>query len=257
MSNYDDGYYLTLHVDLRDTVLEDFIEHAESVIKNLADLGLLDFKGYREWKQVKAGAPWPDNMISPWEEGMVTAQWNYVTEDDTTDIVMSVVRRGQTSCLWACMYITQGFWPKNKRYGQGKSNFRVEANHYRRDRLNITVQESHNIKPVLGDLLLVWIKHYWRGGIDILEIDNRLEEDTQSSMLHPWEQIPDNKWEREAVRLLMQGLTNNEIAERLGEEGIEVKGKTIANELAQLRKTYRGIVPLRRQRTKGDPENRE
>ena len=58
----------------------------------------------------------------------------------------------------------------------------------------------------------------------------------------PWENIPDYRWDRDAVRGLWEGLTSKEIADRLSSG---LNAKTVTNRLSVLRKQYPKYVPIR------------
>ena len=53
----------------------------------------------------------------------------------------------------------------------------------------------------------------------------------------PWERIPDHSWDRAAVKMLFDGYTDPEIAEKL-----HVSAKTVTNKLSALRGLYPQIV---------------
>jgi hypothetical protein len=159
----DSAYYLTAHVDLEATQLEDFIEHMEQEIWSIGMLGLLDFgRATGQWKR-EDWKPFPHEKNS----NIRIAQHNFESDDAKNSIAISVVKRGNTSCWWSACYPGQGFSP-NRPIAPGKSDFRLEATHYRYDRLNVVMWESPNIEPVLGDYLLAWLKQYWRDGVEDL-----------------------------------------------------------------------------------------
>lgn len=66
----------------------------------------------------------------------------------------------------------------------------------------------------------------------------------------PWEQLPDVSWDRDAVQLLCRGLTDREIAKRVGKD---ITAKTVSNRLSVLRQQYPGLVPTREELKKRPP----
>ena len=64
--------------------------------------------------------------------------------------------------------------------------------------------------------------------------------ENQDSNTQPWEKIPDHLWDREAVRMLLKGCTNKEIADKLG-----ISDATVANRFSELRRDNKGLVPKR------------
>lgn len=56
----------------------------------------------------------------------------------------------------------------------------------------------------------------------------------------PWLKIPDYKWDRKAVQMMVEGFTDPEIAKALN-----LAGKTITNRLSRLRQQYPDFVPKR------------
>ena len=68
----------------------------------------------------------------------------------------------------------------------------------------------------------------------------------------PWDEISDNEWGREALRLFCKGLTYLEIANRLGGGGTP-QADTIMNFISRLRRDYKQAgIPNRKKHKKGE-----
>jgi hypothetical protein len=161
MSGQDGSYYLTLHVDLLGTILDDFIEHAETVTQDMAYLGLLE-EEEGQWRKGE------DREPPEYAPNSNSVQWDFGPAPHIVSVSVSSTQKSKTSCTWHGFYLRQGIFPYGKPRG-GKMDFTLIATHYRRDRLNVAMWESPNIEPILGDYLLAWMKQYWRDdGIDNL-----------------------------------------------------------------------------------------
>jgi len=173
----DNSYHLTAHVDLLNTVLQDFIEHMDTIVQVLASMGLQD-KGSGQWKEIES------DKASHLPENTKISQWQLLSPIGETLIGLSVVQRGDTTCKWFAFFPQQGQGYSTWRKGTGKSDFSLEATHYRRDRLNVVMWESPNVEPILGKYLLTWMKQYWREGVDDL-LAKGIQTPVQPTGQHP------------------------------------------------------------------------
>jgi hypothetical protein len=165
-----DAYSLTLHADLVGTLLEDFIANEKGLIKGVASVGLLD-GGEAHWFKVEPG--WTPSDFKGKQVNWQLKKWDqnleHTRDSGQVLIALSIVQRGATSCLWAGHYPGQGMNVASGRRQSGKSDFWLEATHYRRDQLNVVMWESPNIEPILGSYVKDWLKQYWRDAfIDLL-----------------------------------------------------------------------------------------
>jgi hypothetical protein len=63
---------------------------------------------------------------------------------------------------------------------------------------------------------------------------------------HPWENIPNNLWDRHAVKLWCEGYSNQDIA-----RWVNVHPRTVTNRISELRRRYpRAGIPTHKQRLK-------
>jgi hypothetical protein len=133
--------------------------HKEYVIHHIASLGALDGLTSRVEEEEDRH---PELYA---RTNRKATHWTFYDSADKNAVAIGRITTGTISCRWHGTYIQQGFTPMNKRYGQGKSDFIIEATHYRRDQLNVVMWESPKDEPILGDYLLRWMKQYWRDGV--------------------------------------------------------------------------------------------